>query len=182
MQLKAGDILLFKAERDWSSRLVAWGTNSKYAHVAVCVLPQMNLAIEAMTRGGVRARDIRQIGQEYDVYRIKEDYPYNLDKTISHLVSKLNLKYDYSGVLFLGLLKVLAKLKLPLKNTANKWQKDRDYFCSELCYEAFYHGGLDIVPDVDEADITSPGDIAKSVVIEPVIKQESVIDETQENA
>ena len=29
-------------------------------------------------------------------------------------------------------------------------------FCSELCYEAFYlDGGLDIVPDVDEADITS---------------------------
>ena len=68
MIMKAGDILLFKAERDWGSRLIAWGTNSKYAHVAVCVIPQMNLAIEAMTRGGVRARDIRQISKEYDIY------------------------------------------------------------------------------------------------------------------
>jgi hypothetical protein len=27
-------------------------------------------------------------------------------------------------------------------------------------------GGLDIVPDVAEADVTSPGDIAKSKVVE----------------
>ena len=53
-----------------------------------------------------------------------------------------------------------------LKRIANKWQKDRDYFCSELCYEAFYQGGnIDIVPDLHEADITSPGDIAKSKAI-----------------
>ena len=60
--------------------------------------------------------------------------------------------YDYLGVLFLGLLKVMAKLYLPLKITANKWQKERDYFCSELCFEAFYRGGgLDIVPDIPKA-------------------------------
>jgi hypothetical protein len=57
--MQPGDILLFKAEKDWGSRLIAWGTNSPYAHVAICVSPEMNLAIEAMTRGGVRARDIR---------------------------------------------------------------------------------------------------------------------------
>jgi len=75
------------------------------------------------------------------------------------------------GVLFLGLLKLMSKIiHKSLKNTANKWQKDRDYFCSELCYEAFYYGGrLDIVPDVLEADTTSPGDIAKSGVVERVV-------------
>ena len=167
--MKTGDILLFKGEKGLS-RLVAWGTNSKYSHVAVCVSPSMNLAIEAITRGGVRARDIRQIKeQEYDVYRIKENYAYDHTKTISYLVSKLNSKYDYFGVIFLGILKFLAKIGIPLKATANKWQKTRDYFCSELCYEAFLKGGgLDIVPKSDKADITSPGDIAKSVVIEAV--------------
>jgi len=45
-------------------------------------------------------------------------------------------------------------------------QKDKDYFCSELVYEAFYRGGgLDIVPDIGEGDITSPGDIARSWVL-----------------
>ena len=82
-------------------------------------------------------------------------------------MSCLNNRYDYLGVFFLGLLKLLSKLGIPLKEVANKWQKDKDYFCSELCYEAFHKGGeLDIVPDVPEADITSPGDIAKSTLVE----------------
>ncbi|MBM3251270.1 MAG: hypothetical protein FJZ11_00610 [Candidatus Omnitrophica bacterium] len=160
---------MFKAERDFISKLIAWGTNSKYSHVAVCVSPEMNLAIEAITKGGVRARDIRKIPQDYDIYRIKPDYAFDLNGTISFLVDKLNNKYDLKGVIFLGLLKLLAKIGLPLKEKANKWQKDRDYFCSELCYAAFdFGGGLDIVPQVDEADITSPGDIARSEVVELV--------------
>lgn len=169
--MNPGDILLFKGE-DGISKLIQWGTGSKYSHVAICVSPEMNLAIEANTRGGVRAIDIRNIKEPYDIYRVKESY--NLTKTISYLVSKLNSNYDYLGVLFLGLLKVLAKLKLPVKKIANNWQKERDYFCSELCYEAFYHGGgLDIAPAVSQADTTSPGDISKSEVTEMVGTHES---------
>ena len=89
---------------------------------------------------------------------------------ISYLVNKLNLKYDYKGVIFLGLLKLLAKIGKPLKEAANKWQIDRDYFCSELCYEAFHQGGgLTIVPDEDKAGIVSPGDISKSPVVEQIL-------------
>lgn len=168
MKVEAGDILLFRGEKG-ISRIIAWGTNSKYSHVAICVSPEMGLAIEAMAGGGVRAMGIRQIKERYDVYRVKDGYSYNLSGTISYLVSKLNSKYDYKGVFWLGLLKLMAKIGRPLKNVANKWQKDRDYFCSELCYEAFWFGGgLDIVPDVPEADITSPGDIARSLVLEQV--------------
>ena len=167
--MKAGDILLFKGE-DGISKLIAWGTGSMYTHVAVCVSPEMNLAIESMSGGGVRARDIRRIHQEYDVYRIREGFAYNLNGTVSFLVDKLNQKYDYLGVAFLGLLKLMARIGLPLKEKANAWQKDRDYFCSELCYEAFYRGGnFDIVPEVSDADITSPGDIACSKVLEHIV-------------
>jgi len=99
----------------------------------------------------------------------KEEYNFKLPAVISFLVKQLNNKYDYYGVIFLGFMKLLALIGKPLKNRTNKWQKDRDYFCSELCYEAFYKGGgLDIVPNVDEADITSPGDISKSPVVEKV--------------
>jgi len=127
----------------------------------------MNLAIEAQTRGGVRAIDTRRIKGDYDVYRVKEGNNYDLTGAMSYLVGKLNSRYDYLGVLFLGLLKLLAKIHAPFKIKANKWQKDRDYFCSELCYEAFWTGGgLDIVPDIPEADVTSPGDISKSRLIE----------------
>ena len=167
--MKPGDILLFKAETDPFSRLIAWGTNSKYSHVAVCVAPNMALVIESMVWHGIRAIDIRKTpSTRYDVYRIKEHNNYDLDKVISYLVDKLGRHYDYWGVICLGILKVLGKVGLPVKNAANKWQIDRDYFCSELCYEAFDFGGLDIVPKVSEAEITSPGDIAKSRVIEMV--------------
>lgn len=165
--MKAGDILLFRAGKNIFEKIIAWGTDSVYYHVAVCVNPEMNLAIEAITRGGVRAIDLRKIPEEtYDVYRIKETHSYNLNLTISYLVSRLNSKYDYRGVVFLGGLKLLAKYGRALKKTANKFQKEKDYFCSELCYEAFnFGGGIDIVPDVPEADVTSPADIAKSGII-----------------
>jgi len=117
--MNSGDILLFKGEGGLS-RLIAWGTGSEYTHVAVCVSSQMNLAVEAIAGGGVRAIDIRQIKENYDVYRVKQGNNYDLDGALSYLVDKLNSKYDYLGGLFLGLLKVIAKLYLPFKITANK--------------------------------------------------------------
>jgi hypothetical protein len=171
--MKPGDILLFKGE-DGISKIIEWGTNSPYSHVAICVSPEMSLAIEAITRGGVRARDIKKITDAYDVYRVKEEFSYNLEGTIAYLVDKLNGKYDYLGVLWLGILKVLNKIKIPTKKHADKFQEERDYFCSELCYEAFNEGGgLDIVPQIGEADITSPGDISKSPRIEFISDKES---------
>lgn len=163
--------MLFKAGEDVFEKIIAWGTNSEYHHVAVCVEPGMDLAIEARTRGGVRAVDIRQIPEtKYDIYRIKENHSYDLNLTVSYLVSRLNSKYDYSGVLFLGGLKLLSKCGTKLTKTANKIQKEKDYFCSELCYEAFkLGGGIDIVPDVSAAEITSPADIARSGILKRVV-------------
>ena len=164
--MRAGDILLFQG-KGMMSRLIRWGTRSPYSHVAVSVSPEMNLCIEACS-GGVRARDIRKIKDFYEVYRVKEGYSYELDKVITFLVDKLNRRYDFFGVFWLGFLKFLRLIGLRfLEKMSNEWQRSRDYFCSELCYEAFWEGGgLDIVPDVDEAAITSPGDIAMSSVVE----------------
>ena len=167
--MQPGDILLFKAETDPFSRLIAWGTNSKYTHVAVCVSPNMALVIEAMVWHGIRAIDVRKTDPaRFDIYRIKTGFTYNLDNTISYLVGALGSRYDYLGVIWLGVLKILSKIGLS-KDLANMWQIDRDYFCSELCYEAFFTGGgLDIVPQVPDSNVTSPGDIAKSSVLEMV--------------
>ena len=153
--MNPGDILLFKGE-DGMSKIIQWGTGSKYSHVAICVNPEINLAIEAMAWKGVRGIDIRKIKEEYDVFRVKGGVSYNLSGAVSYLVDKLNTRYDFLGVVFLGILKLLSKIGLPLKDKANRWQKEKDYFCSELCYEAFLFAGLDIVPDVGEGDITSP--------------------------
>jgi len=163
--LQSCDILLYKGT-DLTSHLIQWGTNSPYNHAAVVVDPQKNLAIESNTghQMGVRALDLRKLDdKEIDVYRIRPGWAYDPDKTISYLVSCLGAPYDFGGVLWLGVLKLLH-----LKDHSNKWQKDKDYFCSELCYAAFNAGGLDIVPQVGEADVTSPGDISRSERIEKI--------------
>lgn len=53
MPIQAGDILLFKAEKDFLSKIIAWGTNSKYSHVAICVSPEMNLAMRPLSWGEI---------------------------------------------------------------------------------------------------------------------------------
>jgi len=160
--IRRGDILLFKKGDDLFSNIISWMTNSLYCHVAICISGEMNLGIEA-SLSGVRSIDIKRIKTGYDVYRIREDIAYDVNETIAYLLNKLHKKYDIMGLLFLGIIKLLVKIGFPLKNYSNKWQREKDYFCSELCYQAFLEGGgIDIVPHVDGASITSPQDIVES--------------------
>jgi|GEM_PF-1221200 hypothetical protein len=172
-ELKALDILLYRG-KGFTNWLIEVGTSSPYSHVAIVVDPGISLGIESNTghQNGVRAFDLRKIDlSRVDIYRIK---PGCLDKVqkekaVSFLVDHLGAGYDLIGVIGLGLLKILSFITFgSTKKWNNNFQKNRDYFCSELCYAAFNSGGLDIVPAVPDADVTSPGDIAKSALIELV--------------
>ncbi len=167
------DILLYKG-KDFTSWLIEVGTSSAYSHVALVIDLRLSLGIESNTghQSGVRAFDLRKLSMaEVDVYRIKPDLLAKVQKerAISFLIGHLGAKYDLLGVIGLGLLKILSFTTLGLtKRWNNNFQKKRDYFCSELCYEAFNSSGLDIVPAVPEADVTSPGDIAKSELVQKI--------------
>lgn len=166
MKLITCDILLYKGD-SFVSKLIKWNTNSLYSHVSVVVDGEMNLAIESNTgsQSGVRALDLRKLkASDIDVFRVKAAGSYKPEQVISYLVSCLGSHYDYPGVIWLGVLKVLR-----LKKQANKFQEAKDYFCSELVYEAFKSAGLDIVPQIGAAETTSPGDIARSPLIEKVV-------------
>ena len=167
------DILLYKG-KGFTSWLIEVGTSSPYSHVAVVTDTQISLGIESNTghQSGVRAFDLRKIQRnEVDVYRIKPEFRSKVDrqKVISFLVWHLEAKYDWWGVIRLALLKILGLIP---GETTKKWhndfQRNKDYFCSELCYAAFNEGGLDIVPQVDSAAITSPGDISNSSILEKI--------------
>ncbi len=171
--LRPLDILLYK-ERGFTNWLIQVGTSSPYSHVAVVVDPEMHLGIESNTghQSGVRAFDLRKLQKrQVDVYRIR---PVDLakvhrQKVISSLVGRLGAGYDLRGVIGLGLLKVISLLTCGLtKKWHNNFQEKKDYFCSELCYVAFESGGVDIVPQIDDAAVTSPGDISKSPLLEKV--------------
>jgi len=177
MNIKDGDILLCKSS-DIVSRLIMWGTDSVYSHVAVVASEKLGLIIEAVPAGGVRAISIGNYKTAFDLYRVKVGYAFDSPEVTAYLVSMLARGYDFKSVVRLGWKMFLRKMRLlkllGLKAAGNKkasdeLQEDNDYFCSELCYRAFYEGGgLDIVPQVGSAETTSPGDIARSGVLERI--------------
>ena len=174
---KDGDILLCKSNGLIPS-LIKWGTDSIYSHVAVVASARLGLLIEAIPEGGVRAIALENYKTSFDLFRVKETYSFNLSGVISYLIRMLAKKYDFKSTIRLGWklalrrfnLFKLASLKLAKnKQEADTLQEDNDFFCSELCYEAFYlGGGLDIVPKVGDSETVSPGDISKSSVVEMV--------------
>lgn len=168
--LKVCDILLYRGT-GFTSWLIQVGTKSEYSHVAVVVNPGIFLGIESNTghQSSVRAMDLRKAdGRKVDAFRIKESSRFDSDQVISFLVGHLGVKYDTVGVISLGALKALSFITGGRFQKHNQFQKGKDYFCSELVYQAFKEGGLDIVPQISAAEITSPGDIARSPLIEKV--------------
>ena len=174
--IQDGDILLCKG-RGLISSLIRWGTGSVYSHVALIASANLGLIVEAVPEGGVRAISIQNYKTPYDLYRVKDPNSFKVTEVVACLIRTLAGKYDFKSTLRLGWELVLRRLKLvklaalkvtQQKEAADTLQKDQDYFCSELCYEAFKAGGLDIVPQIGDGDTASPGDIAGSPLIEKV--------------
>lgn len=168
--LKPYDILLYRG-KGFTSWLIEVGTKSAYSHVAVVIDPGIFIGIESNTghQSGVRAMDLRKANdKEVDVFRVKAENSFDGGKVLSFLVAHLGAGYDYLGVGWLGVLKAASWVTGGKFQGHNAFQIDKDYFCSELVYQAFKEGGLDIVPQVPDADITSPGDIAKSAVLDKI--------------
>ncbi len=169
-----GDILLCKSNGIVPS-LIKWGTGSLYSHVALIASAQLGLVIEAIPQGGVRAISVKNYKTPYDLFRVKPVHPFNTTEVVAYLIKTLARKYDYPLKLAaqltlrrLRLIQLFGLKTIGNKKAADELQEDQDYFCSELCYEAFKAGGLDIVSQISDAETTSPGDIARSPVIEKV--------------
>ncbi len=168
--IQDGDILLCKG-KGWISSLIRWETGSIYSHVAVVASASLGLIVEAVPKGGVRAISIENYKTPYDLYRVKDRASFEPLQVVAYLIRTLARKYDLQSTVKLGcelLLRNLGFIQLAVlkaakqKEAADSLQKDQDYFCSELCYLAFMAGGLDIVPQIGNAETTSPGDIARS--------------------
>ena len=132
---------------------IRFGTDSEYWHVE-CEL-YGNYLIGALFWKGVVCRHINEIksklqkGQYLDEYECIE--PLDDKAYEAFLMAARKHKYDKWGVLYLAWLKLRLK-----KDEANKFQKDRDYFCSELAAQAFRAGKAKL-PQIPEGSITSPG-------------------------
>lgn len=168
--IQDSDILLCKST-GFIPALIQWETGSVYSHVAVIASAKLGLIVEAVPEGGVRAIWIENYKTPHDLYRVKDRASFNHSEVVAYLIRTLARKYDFQSTIQLGWkfflrrlgLVRLAALKIAKqKEAADSLQKDQDYFCSELCYRAFMAGGLDIVPQIGDAETTTPGDIARS--------------------
>ena len=171
-----GDILLCKGDSA-ISRLIKWETDSIYSHVAVIASANLGLVIEAVPEGGVRAISIENYKTDFDTFRVKDENSFVHTDVVAYLVRTLARHYDYP--VKLGFQMLVRKLKLVQlfglkmfnqKKEAKALQDDQDYFCSELCWEAFAADGLDLAPQIGSLDIVSPGDIAASPMLIEVDK------------
>ena len=168
--LRRCDILLYRRP-DFTSRLLQLGSGNAYSHVAVVIEPHIRLAVgsNAGHPSGMRAIDLKMIDDtQVEAFRVKPEFGYDGDRMIAFLIAHLEIGYDFKGIAWLGLLKGVSSLTGFLWKPFNCHQKEKDYFCSELCYAAFMAGGLDLVPQVNETEIILPNDIAQSERLEKV--------------
>lgn len=175
--IQSGDVLLCKGKGliPW---IIKWGTKSVYSHVAIIASAEHKLVIEAIPEGGVRAISLENFHTPFEIYRVKKEHSFNHTGVVSYLILMLARKYDFlSAVKFgwklfkrkMGIVQLAGLKVVGLKEKADALQENQDFFCSELCYRAFNEGGgLDIVPQIGDAETTSPGDIARSPILTKV--------------
>ncbi len=169
--LRRCDILLYR-DKSLISSLLRFGTKSPYSHVAIAIEPHIRLAIGANAGccSGVRAIDLKIIDDSLvEVYRVKPEFGYDGDRMIAFWIAHLQIGRDISGLIWLSVLKLLGLVTGFLWKPFSSYQREKDYFCSELCYAAFMAGGLDVVPQVNETEIISPTDVMRSERLEKVV-------------
>lgn len=145
--------------------VIQFGTDSEIYHVA----PELSypLFVDALFWKGVTVRNVLNVkipkGNYIDLYQTKEELDF--DAYTAFLESKIGMKYDKAGVFYLAWLKLKRD-----HHSSNKFQKDKDYFCSELAADALRAGKLSL-PESPEGTV-SPADLKRSGVLDFVRRME----------
>lgn len=129
---------LFSKNKKIGSKLISWGTGfiepevkNVPSHVAILV--NNRWVFESTLETGVRRISYKkwlEINEEVDKIGCTQER--TLSEVIEYFRSISNKKYDYQGIVYFGwrvLLKIIFKLKMPIKNRFNR---KNSYFCSEV--------------------------------------------------
>jgi uncharacterized protein YycO len=147
-----GDALLFKGASIWD-RIIDWFTHSQYSHVAIDI--GGGWLIEAYPGVGVRQRLIDENDKSMVRFHVKGSSVANYANQLGWLQSQLGKPYDFKGIGGFVL------------NDAN-FHNPGAWFCSAI-FEVFQaRAGYIIVDEI--YNLTAPGDIARSVMLERVTK------------
>ena len=147
---------------EWPLKLIQIGTDSKYFHVGIRY--NHRLIIESTSKRGVDIRPlshyeeiVKKEGRIIDIYGCV--VPIDEPKFFDWLVDQNDRKYDMNSILRLAWLKLSVQRK-----KANDYQKNNDYFCSELAMTGLRRFALnqDSFYDLPACVVTSPADITRS--------------------
>ena len=154
MFMKTGDILLFFGGDDLIDREIDHYEKSVFTHAAIAI--NKTEIVEAWWEG-VRTATLDGRGP----YAIFETItPLNpIQQTGIEMYARgcVGKRYNYPGI-FGFLLKVWFRLK------HNPFGSIHSLWCSQLVFDVYYAIGLNLLPSLDEEDIT-PADLANSKLL-----------------
>jgi hypothetical protein len=133
-----GDVIFFKKNSSFISRMIAKVTNSEYTHVGLIVAfdESTNVAkiIESDRFVNTREREITLGNSKYVVYTTGEKPKEQVDGILKFAYRNIGAKYDYLQIL--GLFLSLLFKRERYFNSSNK------LICSELIDLAYYTAGV----------------------------------------
>ena len=150
--------------KDFMLQMIKIGTDSKYFHAGAQYPRDHKLLVESTSRRGVDIRPlytynrlILERGRKIDVYECLEEI--DEDGFADWLLRQEDKKYGKRKVIYLAWLKISAQ-----RGKANKYQKDEDFFCSDLLIKGLrqYAISKNAFQDIPHASVASPADIARS--------------------
>jgi len=129
---------LFSRRNLIGSKTISWGTKHLYpefektpSHVAILI--NNRWVHESTLESGVRVMSYPkwlEINEEVAKIESPEVWEYEYIKQIFWYVK--NKKYDWMGIIYLGLWMIPSKLFGMRIPTKNKWETQDKYFCSEV--------------------------------------------------
>lgn len=144
--LEIGDVIFFKAENTWISKLISKLTHSPYTHVGLAI--GKNHIIEANRFVNTRIVRFDFDGKKHAVYRLQGIDDKIRDKIYAQAMVYNNYPYDYLQILGLFFRYLFRWKKDNLFNRANR------LICSELIDYTFYYAGVNRKRELELGDIT----------------------------
>lgn len=145
-----GDVLFFKRNDSFISRIIAYFTKSEYTHVGLIVgydeCTNIATIIESDRFVDTRINVIELNQQEHVVYTLDKSQD-ETDKIIKYAYKSVGIKYDYLQILGL-FLSLLFNIEYRFFDRSNK------LICSELIDLSYYKAGIKRNTDINLGNVT----------------------------
>jgi hypothetical protein len=144
-----GDVVFFRKDSSFISRMIAFMTKSDYSHVGIIVaydeLTRMATIIESDRFVNTRINRL-ELDEKHVVYTTGDKPKEQVDRILKFANQALGVKYDYLQIL--GLFLSLLFKGERYFNSANR------FICSELIDIAYYKAGVERLTDINIGNIS----------------------------